>query len=152
MLRLSWVSCVISSLLLGACSTSTTTEARPDGAAPGPTLVCRGVAKPCYELDSGAECLEQVGCEASLGCITEAPGCTSLGRETCAIQPSCRWDASLSRCTIDAARCTPIPERTTCEASDGCRWDLGCRGTVTACEDLSESECAMQEGCILEAP
>lgn len=145
MLRLLFGSFVILSV---ACSTSTVGEPLPDGAAP--TGVCRGVAKSCWDFESGAECLEQQGCLAELGCVSEAPGCSALGRSTCSVQPSCRWEESASRCTVDATRCTPIGERASCEASDGCRWDLGCRGEAIACDDLTPSECEAQDGCVLE--
>lgn len=145
MLRLVLASFVMFSV---ACTTSTVGEPLPDGAAP--TGVCRGVAKSCWDFESGTECLEQVGCVAELGCVSEAPGCSALGRTTCAVQPSCLWVESASRCTVDATRCTPIDERSTCEASDGCRWDLGCRGEAVACDELTPRQCEAQDGCTLE--
>jgi hypothetical protein len=137
-------------VILLACSESTEGEPLPDGSTPA-TGVCRGVATPCFDLESGAECLEQRGCAAELGCISEAPGCSALGRATCTVQPSCRWEESFSRCTVDETQCTPVDDRGVCEGTDGCRWDLGCRGVVAACSELSASECERQEGCVLEA-
>ncbi|MCB9613619.1 MAG: hypothetical protein H6722_14325 [Sandaracinus sp.] len=145
MLRFAWVSLVI----LAACSTSTVGEPIPDGGRA--TGVCRGVATPCWDLESGVECLEQQGCGAELGCVSEAPGCSALGRSNCTIQPSCRWEDSFSRCTVDETQCTPIDARESCEGTTGCRWDLGCRGAVVACEDLAAGECEAQVGCVLEA-
>ncbi|HEU5076697.1 MAG TPA: hypothetical protein VFU02_21050 [Polyangiaceae bacterium] len=94
---------------------------------------------------------EAEGCEWLTPCMPVV-NCDSFGASAaCEAQAGCEWDADAEACSTRLSDgCVDVVSETDCALVVGCVWadeNFVCSGTATACDELDESACALQEGC-----
>jgi hypothetical protein len=114
----------------------------------GPSARCSGTPEPCdgkVELD----------CATTDGC-TAGPGCVGSGTISCQrLNGACAQCELITGCSCGSGaicdgspRCEDQVDGTGCDYAEVCEWvDYVCRGTPTACEELSVADCAGVAGC-----
>jgi hypothetical protein len=78
--------------------------------------------------------------------------CDSFGASAaCEAQAGCEWDADDETCSTRlTGGCVDAASETDCALVVGCVWEdenFVCSGNATACEELDENVCSLQEGC-----